>query len=111
MTKDELPRVLQVPTITIGSMGYRYAQYPDSNGKMHVPVFSDEGKAKAWLDRGGVDLWIKQRDPREGFMSRSFIVKEIQSEEFNSSLFVGHILDFEPEFGKLFASAEHTIQL
>jgi hypothetical protein len=46
---------------------------------MHTPAFADEGKAKSWVDGGGTGPWIKHREPREGFMSRRFIVKKEES--------------------------------
>jgi ankyrin repeat protein len=110
LTRSDLPEMIYIPAITIGSMGYSYAQYPDDEGRTHVPVFASEPRATQWLALGK-ELWIERRDPREGFTTRQFHIRREESTVFDSGLYKRYLLDFEPAPGDLFAPKERTIEI
>lgn len=110
LTRSDLPETIYIPAITLGSMGYSYAQYPDDDGRPHVPVFASDSRATQWLALGK-QLWIERRDPRQGFVSRQFHVRREKSTVFDSGLFRRHLVDFEPDPGSLFAPKERTIEI
>jgi hypothetical protein len=112
MTKDDLPKVLYVPTRKRASGTSQQVQYRDSNMRFHVPIFGDAEKAGSWFE------WFEKHgsklephtELRLPFVGTPVVEREALSGT-NLWAWSDRILDFEPDVGSLFSPTDRQIDM